>query len=166
MSSLTRSAASFFSVVSLPIIFVLTGPAAGKVSMIVSDWNLTSASERRGCVTPQAPAQGSVRSSSFIPKRSRPSTYVCIQSLRLDRSSSYSSINSLASEDNTDSGSSSAKFISNSSSGASSGSISSSNPSVRNVTSSGSSISISKSGPCSKPIGAAYKPFSILMIYP
>ena len=48
MSSTTRSIASFFSDVSLPTISPLTGPAAGKVSMMVSDWNLMTASAKTG----------------------------------------------------------------------------------------------------------------------
>ena len=83
MSSLTRTAASSFSLVTAPIISVLTGPADGKVSIIVSLWNRTAASVNNVEYTPHAPFHGSVRSSYFMPSTSRPLTYICAHSWRL-----------------------------------------------------------------------------------
>ena len=72
MSSETRIDDSFLAVVSLPIICVLTGPEDGNVSIMASDWNLTTASDNIGWNTPQAPAQGSVVSSYFKPSSFKP----------------------------------------------------------------------------------------------
>ena len=46
MSSSTRLAAVSFSLVDVPKISVLTGPAAGNDSIIDSAWNLIAASVR------------------------------------------------------------------------------------------------------------------------
>ena len=46
MSVRTRSAASSFILVIAPMISVLTGPWAGKVSMMDSDWKRIAASVR------------------------------------------------------------------------------------------------------------------------
>ena len=168
MSSRTRSAASSFSLVCLPMICVLTGPAAGKVSMIVSAWNFTSVSVSRGWNTLHAPGQGSVLSSSFRPSSSSPSTYVSNQSLRELASDSYSPIKSPAISDITFSSKNSARLALKSSSPSVSGSA----PNIIVIPSSGisgsmpsTSVSIPGSSPsASSPCGAAYKPLSISAI--
>ena len=63
MSSRTRWAASSFILSIAPMISVLTGPWAGKVSMMDSAWNLMAASVRMVEKTPHAPFQGWVLSS-------------------------------------------------------------------------------------------------------
>ena len=146
ISSWTRAAASFLPEVSLPIIFVLTGPIDGNVAIIVSAWNLTNASLSSGWCTPHAPSQGSVRSSIFMPSSSKPSVYVVIQSLREATSSSKSDSKSAAIDESSPSSSRSAKFSSNSSSVSPLGSKSISIPPIAICSDSGSSISISMSG--------------------
>ena len=152
------------------MIWVFTGPAAGNVSTIASDWNRTTASVSIGWNTPHAPFHGSVCSERFKPSSFRPLTYASIQSLRLAMSSSKSPSKSAASSDNVPSSMNSARLASNSSPDSSSGSISISKPSIPTLTASGSSISISISGSASAasltPSGAAYSPFSIAMMAP
>ena len=143
MSSRTRSDAAFFSGVSLPIMSVFTGPAAGNIDIIVSDWNLTRASESSGWNTPHAPSHGSERSSIFKPRSSRPSTYVCIQSLRDEMSESKSPSKSPASSVNSPSDISSARLALKSSSPSPSSMRRIGTPSILSSTDSGSSISIS-----------------------
>ena len=166
MSSRTRVDASSFSGVSLPRICVFTGPAAGNVSMMPSLWKRTTDSVNMGWNTPQAPCHGSVRSSYFKPRSFRPSTYVCIHSLR----SPMSFVNSLTSSLPKDSSALvsmySARLASKSSSessGAGARSISISPKPI--LTDSGSSISISIGSISSSsiPRGAAYKPLSMLI---
>ena len=96
MSALTRCAASSFSLVSSPNTFTLTGPDAGKVSLIVSAWNRIAASARTVECTPQAPSQGVVRASYLNPITSRPLTYISAHSLRLSMSESIKSVSSSA----------------------------------------------------------------------
>ena len=72
MSSRTRSAASSLRRSIAPTILVFTGPRAGNVSVIISDWNRIAASLSSDEYTPHAPDQGSVRSSYFIPSTSSP----------------------------------------------------------------------------------------------
>ena len=146
MSSRTRSAASSFSLSIAPMISVLTGPAAGNVSMIVSDWNLMAASVSTVENTPQAPVHGSVRSSYFMPRTSRPLTYISTQSLRLAMSASNSPSRSSASLLSSPSSMYSAKLAPKSSPVSSSGMRSISTPSTPIFTPSGSSISISIAG--------------------
>ena len=163
MSSRTRSAAFSFSGVSLPIICVLTGPCAGNVSRIVSDWNRTAASVSTVENTPQAPAHGSVRSSYFMPSTSRPLTNISVQSLREAMSASTISMMSLLILPSSSSSISSAKFLLKSESPSSLPPISTS---TLISTSSGRPISISKPEESSfnkspSPCGAAYIPLSI-----
>ena len=169
MSSSTRTADSFFCGVSRPIIFVFTGPLAGKVSMMVSDWNRTTASVIIGWNTPHAPSQGSVLSSNFKPSSVIPSLYICSQSLREARSLLMSSAKSPAKLCITPSSSTSARFSLKSSSPSLRISRISS-PSTLSFTASGSSISISMSGSsfskAAKPSGAAYSDFSMLISVP
>ena len=166
MSALTRSAASSFSLVSSPKIFVFTGPAEGNVSLIVSAWNRIAASANTVEYTPQAPSQGSVRSSYLKPSTSKPLTKVSAHSLRLSMSDSTMSHISLARELRSLSSNTSAKFSSNSppiAPSASGISVISILPSS-SVTLSGFTISISSSpSPTSSstPFGAEYSPFSI-----
>ena len=143
MSSATRIDASFFSGVSLPTIFVLTGPAAGKVSIIVSDWNLTALSIKSGWKTPHAPGHGSVLSSYRMPRILSPLTYVSSQSLRLERSCSYCPMSSEARLCNSLSFIKSARLASKSSARGRDFSNSTTTPSIPIRTSSGSTISIS-----------------------
>ena len=159
MSARTRSDASSFSGVSLPMITVFTGPAAGNVSVIPSLWNRTTDSVSIGWNTPQAPSHGSVRSSYLSPSSFRPSTYVCIHSLRSLMSLSKSATSSSPSDCITLSSMYSARFASKLSSpvlGSGVRLISMSPMPI--VTASGSSISISTSGSISRassPMGAA-----------
>ena len=146
MSSSTRVAASFFSGVSRPMICVRTGPLAGKVSMMVSDWKRTTASVIIGWNTPQAPSQGSVRSSNFKPKSVMPSLYIFSQSEREPMSLSISSDRSLASDCKTPSSRISARFSSKSASSSPFSILRTSSPSMLSFIDSGSSISISMSG--------------------
>ena len=171
MSSSTRVAASFFSGVSRPIICVRTGPFAGKVSMMVSDWKRTTASVIIGWNTPQAPSQGSVLSSNFKPNKTIPSLYIFSQSEREPMSLSISSDKSLARLSKTPPSKTSAKFSSKSMSSSSPFSIDSiSSPSILTFSASGSSTSISISGSSfskpASPCGAAYKLFSMLIFGP
>ena len=167
MSFLTRSAASSFSFEVLPRIFVLTGPAAGNVSLMVSAWNLIAASANTVEYTPQASSHGSVRSSYLKPSTSRPLTNVSAQSLRATMSASNNSIRSLDRECSTPSSICSARLASKSES--SSTSVASpmmiSAPpsgSMLTVESVSSSISISMLSPkLSRPCGAEYKPLLI-----
>ena len=127
--------------------------------MIVSLWNRTAASVRTVENTPQAPFQGSVLSSYFIPKTSRPRTYISVQSLRLLMSASTISMMSLEILASSPSSISSARLASNSTSLTSSGIRSMTTPSIPIFKPSGFSISISTSGPsmganASKPSGA------------
>jgi len=96
MSAFTRLAASSFSRVSSPNIFVFTGPCAGNVSLMVSAWKRMAASANTLEYTPQAPSQGSLRSSYLKPNTSRPRTKVSAHSLRLSRSESILPNNSSA----------------------------------------------------------------------
>ena len=177
MSSRTRCAASSFSLVDLPRIFVLTGPAAGKVSLIVSAWNRIAASANTVEYTPQASSHGSVRSSYLNPSTSRPLTNVSAHSLRATTSASNNSIKSPASELSAPSSRCSARLDSNSVSS----SVSTSTPivisappsgSMFTVVSSPSSSGISISIPVvklSSPCGAAYSPLlieSVAMVTP
>ena len=166
MSFLTRSAASSFSLLTLPRIFVLTGPAAGNVSLMVSAWNRIAASASTVEYTPQASSHGSVRSSYLKPSTSRPLTNVSAQSLRDTMSASNNSINSLASEFSLPSPMCSARLTSKSDSPPSSISASpmmiSAPPSGSMLTTDSSSISISILSPkLSRPCGAEYKPLPI-----
>ena len=156
MSSRTRTDASSTSGVSLPMMTVFTGPIAGNVSVMPSDWKRTTLSVSIGWNTPHAPCQGSVLSSYLRPSNFKPSTYVCIQSLRSLMSLPKSSTKSSPSDCKSDSSMNSAKFASNSSSVSASGRRTISMPSAPILTSSGFSISISKSGSASadKPCGA------------
>ena len=172
MSALTRLAASSFSGVSIPRIFTRTGPAAGKVSLIVSAWNRIAASARIVELTPQAPSHGSVRSSYLKPITSRPLTKVSAQSLRASMSACTCPTRSFDSEVKSPSSSISARFAPNSEKSISSpGMMVISILPSSSVTDSGSTISISSSPPSSspsskspsRPIGAAYSPFSIAM---
>ena len=147
MSASTRCAACCFSGVSLPTILVRTGPAAGNDSVIVSDWNRTTASVIMGWNTPDAPFQGSVRSSIWRPSSLSPSVYAFSQSLREARSFSIAAAKSLAIESIALEDMSSAKLAEKSSAASSSAwRSSSSNPGPLIFTSSGSTISISISG--------------------
>ena len=171
MSALTRAAASSFSFVSSPSTLILTGPAAGNVSLIVSAWNLIAASASTVEYTPQAPSQGSVRSSYLNPRTSNPLTNVSAQSLRLSKSLSTKSMRSSASIDNSSSSISSAMLALNPPFSVSPpGIIVTSTLPSSSVTMSGFTISISRSAlgisPTSKisssiPIGAGFNPFSI-----
>ena len=162
MSSLTRLAASSFSLVTLPMILVLTGPAGGNVSLIVSAWKRIAASANTVEYTPHASSQGSVRSSYLKPSTSRPLTNVSDHSLRDAVSVSTNSVRSPASVASVPSSMYSAKLSLNSSSpsSASSGtSVISTLPSAR-VTISGLTMSISISSAsaapnASMPCGAA-----------
>ena len=146
MSSLTRAAASSLRRSIAPMISVLTGPCEGKVSVIVSLWKRIAASVSTVEKTPQAPFQGSVLSSYFIPNTSRPLTYVSVQSLRELMSASTYSMSSDARLPNSLSSMSSAKFLLNSSLTSLPGSsVISIEPSA-SVTESGFSISISSAG--------------------
>ena len=169
MSVRTRSAASSFSLVTLPRIFVLTGPAAGNVSLIVSAWKRIAASARTVEYTPHASSHGSVRSSYLKPSTSIPLTNVSAHSLREPMSVSISSTKSPDKSCKTPSSSSSARFSPNSPSSSSSSlgpklistppssnsSISTSAPSPPSGIS--ASIPISNSAPSSSsnPSGAA-----------
>ena len=167
MSALTRTAASSFSFVSSPNILVLTGPAEGNVSLIVSAWNRIAASANTVEYTPQAPSHGSVRSSYLKPNTSRPLTNVSAQSFRLSTSESTAPMISSARELSSPSSIPSARLPSNgiSSSTSASGTIVISILPSSNVTLSGFTISISSSevsiSASSIPTGAWYKPFSI-----
>ena len=145
-SSATRSAASSFSFVCLPTILVFTGPAAGKLSVIVSLWKRITASVIMGWNTPQAPGQGSERSSYFKPSNCKPSLSIISQSLRESRSLRTSPAKSLTRSCSSRSSISSARLAPKSSLPSSPGSISISKPPTPILTDSGSSISISISG--------------------
>jgi len=148
------------------MIFVRTGPAAGNISVMVSDWNLTTASVIMGWNTPDAPDQGSVRSSYWSPSSFKPSVYAFSQSLRELLSLSMSPDRSPASDCSAPSSISSAKLLLKSSV-PSPGSIEMSKPSMWILTASGSTISISialsSCASSSIPLGAWYKPLSIFV---
>ena len=171
MSTRTRSAASSLSLSIAPIISVFTGPAAGKVSMIASDWKRIAASASSVENTPHEPLHGSVRSSYRSPSTSKPLTNVSAQSLRLLMSEVTISSRSSASEASALSSISSARLASNSPlSSASGSSVISTLPSDK-VTCSGSTISISRglsppiaSTSSSMLVGAEYNPLSIELV--
>ena len=175
MSALTRVAASSFSLVSSPRIFVFTGPAAGKVSDIVSAWNRIAASASTVENTPHAPSHGSVRSSYLKPSTSRPLTNVSAQSLRLSMSDCTCPMRSSDKDDRSLSSIISARLAPNSVKSASvPGIMVISIPPSDSVTASGSMISISSSGTSissksvsssSIPSGAENIPFSIAIAY-
>ena len=137
--------------------------------MIPSLWNRTTDSVNMGWNTPQAPCHGSVRSSYLRPKSFRPSTYVCIHSLRSPISLVNSPTNSLPNDSNSLEPMYSARFASKSSSlslGAGARSISISPMPIFTLSGSSISISIGSISSSSIPRGAAYKPLSMLIIYP
>ena len=124
------------------MIFVRTGPWAGNDSVIASDWNRTTASVIIGWNTPDAPFQGSVRSSTCKPSSFKPSVYAFSHSLRDWRSLSMSPAKSPAIDSMALSSISSARLTSKSFS-ASTLASSMANPGPSMVTASGSTISIS-----------------------
>ena len=175
MSSLTRLAASSFSLVTLPRIFVLTGPEDGNVSLMVSAWNRIAASASTVEYTPQASSQGSVRSSYLKPSTSRPLTNVSAHSLRVAMSASTSSVRSEDRDWRVPSSMNSARLEEKSSSPDSSFSPSRlistlpSGFSLISTSPSGDSSSISSAlGPApassSMPCGAAYNPGTMLLV--
>ena len=142
---------------------------------MVSAWKRIAASAKTVENTPQAPSQGSVRSSYLNPSTSKPATNVSAQSFLASISASTSPTRSFARIDSALSSIYSAIFAPNS--------VISSSPSLGiNVTStepssiitiSGSTISISSSASTSPsimsssiPSGAAYNPFSIAILHP
>ena len=149
MSNSTRTAASCFCKVCLPKILVRTGPCAGKVSVIVSDWKRTTASVIIGWNTPDAPFHGSVRSSYWRPNSFKPSVYAFSQSLREFLSFSMSPAKSPARVSKADWSISSAKLSLNVSSSSSPGRMDIAKPGPSMLTSSGSMISISTASSCS-----------------
>lgn len=171
MSSRTRSAASSLSLSASPIISVLTGPAAGNVSMIVSDWNRMAASVSTVLYTPQAPAHGSVRSSYFIPRTSRPLTYIFTQSSREVMSASTSSSISEAMACRSFSSMCSARFASKAMGASSSGTSPTSPSSTISMapstpaTACGSMNMRVSSSTLSSPIGAGLIAFSMVVLY-
>ena len=138
---------------------------------MVSAWNRIAASAKIVEYTPQAPSQGSVRSSYLNPSTSRPFTKVSAHSLRLSISASISPISSSESTERSVSSISSARLPSKDiSEGPEPGTRVISTLPSSSVTMSGLTISISNppsgsassSGNSSSILwGAAYSPFSI-----
>ena len=153
------------------MILVLTGPAAGNVSLMASAWKRIAASASTVEYTPHAPSHGSTRSSCLNPSTSSPRTNVSAQSLRLFISACTNPSSSLPSSSNCPASRYSAKLASNgaisiSASVSSSGDIETSTPpsssTVISVSMGPPSISISIPSPSvGRPCGIAYKLRSI-----
>ena len=73
---------------------VFTGPPDGNSSLYAWAWKVVTASPNNGCMTPDAPSNGSdLSSSNFIPRYFKPSVYVLSQSSLEDLSFSMPSTN-------------------------------------------------------------------------
>ena len=94
------------------MIFVRTGPPAGNNSLYACAWNWVTDSAMIGCVTPDAPWKGCVRSWYWIPNRSSPLVYPSSHSDLDSWSISYCSRSSDESSPRAESSKASAKFAS------------------------------------------------------